>query len=379
MKALAKIPPRRKEEILGLLLLTCGILIFLSLVSHSTEDDFNLTGELGFSLFEIIPNNWIGLVGAGLSYLLYYLVGFLAFFIPVYAVISGVGYLFRWKLPQLRKKVWYTFLILSALMIILSIQFVQHGGHIDFVTTPGGAISIGLASFVLRLFGTVGTALIFGALMVFFFFMLIEWRPSWWDKKVAAIPANVRRTISGWFGASKKTKTKTRAKTKSKTPSKPFSFKRLLEPFKSAYNSMASVFTRTKQVENEIEEEDIEEPDQNKFTDLFEKISDDRSIRAEVKSSEETDPDTEKLLVKMTRKAEDGFSMPDYEILDENPQPDQAISNAEMNQVADQLRETLETFNIKIVDNTIEKYPGGIQTVNLLSFNLLCFSLYLLI
>ncbi len=362
MKALAKIPPRRKEEILGLLLLTCGILVFFSLVSHSTEDDFRITGEFGFSLFEIIPNNWVGLVGAGLSYLLYYTIGFLAFFIPVYAVISGVKYLFRWKLPQLRKKVWYTFLIISALVVILSIQYVHRGGHIDFISTPGGALAIGLASFVLRLFGTVGTIFIFGALMLFFFFMLIEWRPSWWDKKITAIPANVRTTIMGWFGVGSKAKTSARSK---KTTATKFRFSRLLEPFRSAYSSIVSLFTRTKSVENEVEEEEIDDSsqdDQGKFTDLFEKISEDRGIRSEVKPADENDPDTEKLLVKMTRRAEDGFALPDFEMLDDNPQPDQAISNAEMNLVADQLRETLETFNIKIVDNRIEKYPGPIIT-----------------
>ena len=104
MKALSKLSPRRKEEILGLLMISIGVIIFFALISHSSEDDFNIFNNGGFAVFEATPVNWIGLVGAALAYLLIYLLGILAYYLPLYAMISGVKYLFRWKLTWLRNK-----------------------------------------------------------------------------------------------------------------------------------------------------------------------------------------------------------------------------------------------------------------------------------
>lgn len=370
MKALSNLSPRRKEEFLGMLMLAVGILIFFALVSHTANDDFHLGENTGFAMFELVPDNWIGLMGAVVSYLLYYLLGLLAFFLPVYAVLSGVRNLFRWKLPWLRKKVLYSFMIISALILILSFKYVQVGGNIDFMATPGGAMSVGIASFIIRFFGKVGAFLLFATAIVILFFFLIEWRPSWWDKNITTLPSRVRQRIFAFFGIGTVGKKKKAAKTAAKENKPAFTFRRIVTPVRSFFSGVIGRFKHSDIDDKmtEVEEEPAEDENENsgKLMDLFEKLHDTQEEGAgnpsiEKVPSEETS-DKEKLVLKMTRKAEDGYQAPELTILDDNPQPDQAITNAELSMVASQLLDTLKTFHIEVVDDKIEKFPGPVIT-----------------
>jgi S-DNA-T family DNA segregation ATPase FtsK/SpoIIIE len=371
MKALSNLSPRRKEEFLGLLMLAAGILVFFALVSHTTNDDFNLGEKSGLAVFDVAPDNWIGLVGAAVSYLLYYLLGVLAFFLPVYALLSGVRYLFRWKLPWLRKKILYTFMISSALVLILSSRYVDAGGNIDFMSTPGGAMSVGIASFIIRFFGKVGAFLLFFTSIIILFFFLIEWRPSWWDKNITTLPSRVRQRLFAFFGIGATVKKTKSRKTPARTEKTGINFSRIIAPVGSFFKGLIGSFKRTR-VERKMEEieEELSEDDNQKsgkLLDLFEKLNAERAETETETSIEkvgdnEENSEKEKLVLKMTRKAEDGYQAPELTILDDNPQPDQAITNAELNMVAAQLLDTLKTFHIEVVDDKIEKFPGPVIT-----------------
>ena len=346
-------------------MLTVGALLFLSLITHSAQDDMHLGGGLSFAIFEFTSDNWIGLIGAALSYSLYYILGLLAFFVPIYAVISGVRYLFKWKLPKLRKKFWYSLLIIASLFLILSIKYVHSNTSIDFVSTPGGALIIGLASFITRFFGKVGAFLIFFASILVLSSLLIEWRPVWWNKKVASLPANIQQKILSLFGIKSKTgKKNSRSKAKS---SHSFQFKSLFSPISSAYHKIADIFTGSRVEDDVDEDDDIDLPeedpkDNGRIVDLFEKLSSDSPVQdAPVERTQEV-IDKEKLAIRMTRNPEDGYDMPDINLLDDNPQLEKAISAGELKQVSNQLLETLKTFNIEVVNDNIESYPGPIIT-----------------
>ncbi|MBD3218473.1 MAG: DNA translocase FtsK [candidate division Zixibacteria bacterium] len=362
MKALANLSPRRKDEFLGLLMLTLGALIFCALISHSQHDDIRLSENMGFDVFEIIPDNWVGLIGAVLSHLLYYLLGMLAFFLPVFAVITGVKHLFRWKLPRLRKKLFYTFLISSALALLLSVKYVHEGGHIEFVSTPGGALAIGISSFVIRFFGQVGSLILFAGAILILLFMLVEWRPSWWDKKIATIPSRVRNYILSVFGIGEKAKKAKSGKQKG------IGLSRFFQSISAGVKNFLGRFKRTrvegkmKEIDEELENKDTDKDDSGKFTDLFEQLSEEKSSKAKVEKVQEDSKEKEKLSIKMTRKSEDGYQAPGFEILDENPQPDKAITNSELKMVGSQLLDTLKTFHIEVVDDNIESYPGPVIT-----------------
>jgi len=251
MKAFSKLSTRKKEELLGFLILTAGALLFLSLITHTIEDDYRLGGGISFAIFEFTSDNWIGLVGAAISFALYYLLGLLAFIVPAYAVIMGVRYLFRWNLPRFRKKVLYVFLILSALVLLFSIKYVQYNGEVDYINTPGGAICIGLTSFVIKFFGKVGAFLLFLSTILVLTSLLVEWRPRWWDTKIAKLPDRIWTRFLSIFGIAQiKSKTKTaKARTKSKSKSKSkFSIQSLFNPLISLYSNVKDLSEKKQQM-----------------------------------------------------------------------------------------------------------------------------------
>jgi DNA segregation ATPase FtsK/SpoIIIE, S-DNA-T family len=368
MKALSNLSPRRKEETMGFLMLTLSVLLFFSLVSHSMQDDVEIGNNFNLKIFEVAAENWVGLIGAVISYLLYYLLGLLSYFLPIYALLLGVRFLLRWKLPWLRKKIHYAALICSSLFLILSVNYISGGGYIDFITTPGGAISIGIASFIIKLFGKLGALILFFSATVLTVFLLIEWRPRGWNKKIATVPARVKTWILSLFGITNASKKAKRSKATSKKQNH-FNPRIILTPFKSIAANIGKLFKRDKSEvdENEeINEIPSTEMDNNKFTDLFDSLNKIDGNENTVESSSENvvsdKSDAEKMVLKLTRKAEDGYCFPELTILDDNPQPEQAISSGELNQVAQQLLETLKTFSIHIVDEKIEKYPGPVIT-----------------
>jgi S-DNA-T family DNA segregation ATPase FtsK/SpoIIIE len=105
-----------------------------------------------------------------------------------------------------------------------------------------------------------------------------------------------------------------------------------------------------------------------KITDLFEKLHDEDNTEKAVSSSNDDyldDEDAEareKMVMKMSRKPEDGYNYPNLSILKDNPQIEDSVTKAELNQVSDQLLETLKTFKVGVVDDRITYYPGPIVT-----------------
>jgi S-DNA-T family DNA segregation ATPase FtsK/SpoIIIE len=362
MKAFANLNPRRKEELAGLLVLTLGCMVFFALATHSAADDSRLGQSLDFSIFEVAPDNWIGLVGAGLSYLLLYLLGLLAFFIPVYALLIGVRYLFRWHLPVFRKKVFYSLMICISLALILSVKYVQGQGKIDFITTPGGAATVTLTGVFLRLFGQAGSLILFVTAIIFLFFLLIDWRPRWWEKNIATVPGKIKAWMLGLFGIGTGGRTKKTSRTQAKT-GKGFRLKALTKALIRFFGIIKGWFYRV-EVDPEIEAETPQRgiSSEKSIRDLFENLETDEESEASIAESTEEGQEREKFVLRLTRKPEDGYKTPEIAFLDENPQPGQAVSNSELNQVAEQLRETLSTFHIEIADEKIEKYPGPIIT-----------------
>lgn len=80
---------RRLNELIGLMVLTAAILLFLSLISYRpTDPSFNTVG--GFGAGARPAHNWIGLIGAWVSDLLLQIEGITAFCVPL--LIGGLGW-----------------------------------------------------------------------------------------------------------------------------------------------------------------------------------------------------------------------------------------------------------------------------------------------
>ena len=79
-------------QLTGIVLVTIGLLLFLSVVSFVPEDPilFADGSHLGIHDGQIIPKNLIGIVGASLASLLFWIVGGAAYLVPFFFLIGGV-------------------------------------------------------------------------------------------------------------------------------------------------------------------------------------------------------------------------------------------------------------------------------------------------
>ena len=104
------IKEKLKHEIIGILLIAVGVFLFLSLVSYHRMDPsfFSYTSS---KVKEI--HNWMGIVGAYLSGLLFQGFGFPSFLISFVLVVFAFSFIFRWEWKYLSLKLagWAVILI----------------------------------------------------------------------------------------------------------------------------------------------------------------------------------------------------------------------------------------------------------------------------
>ena len=78
-------------QLTGIVLVTLGLLLFLSVVSFVPEDPILFSdGNLTIQKDQTIPKNLIGIVGASLASLLFWIVGGAAYLVPFFFLIGGV-------------------------------------------------------------------------------------------------------------------------------------------------------------------------------------------------------------------------------------------------------------------------------------------------
>src|SRR4030042_6213548 len=89
------------NEIVGILLVALGIFLFLSLVSYSQMDPsfFSYASPKVKGI-----HNWMGIVGAYISSLLFQGFGFPSFLIPFVIGIFAFNFIFRWEWKYLPLK-----------------------------------------------------------------------------------------------------------------------------------------------------------------------------------------------------------------------------------------------------------------------------------
>jgi len=100
-------------EIVGILLVSAGVFIFLSLLSYSPIDPsfFSYTSP---RVKEV--HNWMGIVGSYVSSLLFQGFGFPSFLISFLLIVFAFCFIFRWELKYLSVKVagWVLILLTTS-------------------------------------------------------------------------------------------------------------------------------------------------------------------------------------------------------------------------------------------------------------------------
>jgi S-DNA-T family DNA segregation ATPase FtsK/SpoIIIE len=335
---LSKISVETKREMVGVLLVAFSFLTFISLVTYSPTDLTRLSELQTWGGFweglTLAVHNQGGLLGALLSSVLYYLLGYCVLVLPILGMMLGIRQIFEFKFDQIQKRLIYAFWGFFVLGSILSISSIhQEEGYFLYDPTLSGYFGHLLAEILYKLTGLTGAYVLTITILI----MLI----------LAVTPLRL--------ASLKKLKN---------IPSIATLFQRIKE-----WPWMKKLFQRRK-------EEILIHPrtlKPERLTERLRKLERENSPQAESLSGEEDFATTttvaeevqaklsNKTKLQYTKREEDGYEYPALSLLDDPPQDKPRITIEELNQTSRALRETLATFGIGI-EGEIEKFPGPIIT-----------------
>jgi S-DNA-T family DNA segregation ATPase FtsK/SpoIIIE len=323
----------RGKQIFGVGLVIVALFVLVALVSHDHIDDARIGGQVDGALnpWEINFANQAGMLGAYLSFLLYFVVGWLAFFIPLGLVSVSLGLFSKAVVEKVRMRVILLFIVALCATMMIDIQFAV-GGSIDPESGAiGGYVGRLLTVLTLKLMGTTGSYLMLGGLVFILLLLytvitpfllghLIKQGSAPW-KKLYQAPIQWLKNIFSFkwaFRSSKKNELK---------------------------DDDEHIVRKPEPKRQEIEAEDAEP------LDLFEEQSERQSKRRA----------TVKKLPEPVQVTSFKYTYPSLDLLESNPESGLAVSPDELATTSKMLKDTLETFGVNI-DGPIERYPGPIIT-----------------
>ncbi len=153
---------RLKREVVGILLIAVALFLFLSLLSYHPADPsfftytIKRTKEIG---------NWMGIVGAYGSALLFQGFGFPAFLIPFILGLIAIGYILRWewRYPLIKLAGWAILLVVTSSLFSLWMKPLRIPPQ-DFLV--GGILGEVLSRSLSRYLNLPGATLLLGAVWV---------------------------------------------------------------------------------------------------------------------------------------------------------------------------------------------------------------------
>jgi S-DNA-T family DNA segregation ATPase FtsK/SpoIIIE len=336
MKILSFLSDERKKEILGVLSIALALFIFISLLTYDRQSDLKLLQEKAafenfFGSFSQQVKNLCGPVGALVSYLLFYALGYSSFFVSIFLILLGVRSFPKVSLSTFFKKTFFAFVFVIVSGILLSLSVSKSGESVDFSNvTLGGWLSSISGKFCLKLFGTAGSYTLLIAFLIILIAIITPLKPS--DFVFLS-----KRMVERIFTKGSKWRELRRIEKQRKRREKELSAGSIGR--EKEKHPLISPATEEPAISKEIEEFPQAAP----------------SIRQDFKT-------TLKLVRGKEGSLEEDYKYPSLEILDEAPYLRPSVSNEELNQTAKILKETLATFGVEIEGDRIEKYPGPIIT-----------------
>jgi len=139
-----------QEEILGILWITLAIVVFLSLLSFNSYDTVLYTDHPNK-----IPHNLIGVAGAYLAGVLFFLFGFASYLSVVMLLMAGIRLLFRRKAFAWYSRIFGTMLLFMSTSSLLYLVFPNKPNEKN-----GGLLGFLIAGFLVNYFGALGAFII---------------------------------------------------------------------------------------------------------------------------------------------------------------------------------------------------------------------------
>jgi DNA segregation ATPase FtsK/SpoIIIE, S-DNA-T family len=353
--------PGHRQELTGFLLIVLAVIVLISLATYDRRDvalfyEEPTISSLGgtdsltapqlsngqvkaLSFNEILhlrAENSAGIVGAVISHLLLWSIGWSAYVLVLVVVVVGWKLLFKYENSHLRNALLrvYAFVFLLGTLIFL-FQLDDPLINSTLVESLSGKAGLTVAGLVRTLLAVTGGFALLGAALILVFFTIVPYRPKQARATIDRIIAFFRRSSVG-----------AAAYTRSQ--------------YKSWRESLSAVFGKqdidaegSESVDNELTRLPATEPEQVKKIeqlplDLDETIEGPRKL--ELKAA------------KPVRRSREPFGQPPLSLLHEPMHEETSASDSELDEIAKALRDTLNTFGIEIIANSIEKYPGPVIT-----------------
>ncbi len=333
----------RKKSALGVLLLLLAALLLISLVTHDGVDDLRITGEIDRHLnpFELAFRNQGGMMGAYLAYVTTTLVGWLAYFLPLGFIFIALRLLSSRLVGRLELNSFLLFIMSLLGSMIYNIHLLTVRSLTLPDSTIGGYFGLKLTVLCVRLVGPLGSYVLLGGVVLILLVLYTSITPLFAVRLSLPGSALVRRVYRASRGP----------------VTAALSFEWAL-----ALLSRKRGETDEPDDVGEIEESELHGvetvPDQQ-APDVVREPADGvetPTANKEGRRRATVVRKTEKLQMKSVE-----YTYPSLDLLRENPQPGASVNSDELDFTARMLKETLETFGVRI-DGNIDRFPGPIIT-----------------
>jgi S-DNA-T family DNA segregation ATPase FtsK/SpoIIIE len=326
----------KERKLLGILLVLLAALLFASLATHSDGDDQKILTQS--NPFRTEFHNQVGTAGAYSSYLLFFFLGWLSYFVPVLLTIAGIRYFpGQWQ-SKVNPALWFGFSTAVMATTIVNVYLIKEsGGAIDYTSTHGGFLFYYLTIYLIKIAGATGSVLLMGAGII------------------------VGLVILGYSYASLKAHIKLPA------------FLNPIGLIKAIWSAVAYLsgwlfrqFRIRKKKKKRTKEPGIEEAteeSEDEETLAIEEISGKGTGgRASVETEKQgrTKVTLKKVPARIGLQTDD-YKFPGLDLLADNDEGGITVNPEELAATARALKDTLETFGVTI-DGQIDKYPGPVIT-----------------
>jgi len=329
----------RKRKLLGILLILFSILILVSLVTHTGWDDRRI--RLDDNPFSISFRNQVGIVGAYTSYVLFFFFGWLSIFLPFLLVLPGLLYLnVEWR-SKISPALWFA-LTAGVLITMIADVFILETlrGGPGFAGAYGGYILYHLTLLIVRIIGETGSVILLGV-GVIISMVLLGYRYPILRKHIGgAIKIDWER-----FGFFLK-------RVLGKIP------KLIKNIFYTEKRTEVDYDTDNRSFQDELDAIDVDlppDPDENKIDNKPKP-----NKKPSAKKQKQKILTIKKTVAPVGRETKD-YIFPGLDLLEESKDEGPAVNPEELAFTARALKDTLETFGVKI-NGAIEKYPGPVIT-----------------
>lgn len=339
----------KKRKILGIGLVLLAVLILVSLVSHTGWDDERIVSR--DNPFDIDYKNQVGIVGAISSYVMFFFIGWLSIFLPLFIMYWGFVFLrFEWR-RFLLPGVLFSVSVSTFVTMMTNVYMVHHAElEMTYTDANGGYAFYYVTLFLMKILGAAGSFIVLGAGVIVWLVILGYKYPF---LRFRLPSARKSKSASGGFLAAK------------------------WAAIKNWATGLLSIEGSKEDLDEDEDEDEVGDEDPGytnigaaprprqtekreaivEEDDLIEKLENEKSPR---------DSRRQKITIKKKPAATIGLETTDYkfpglDLLTDDPEPGLSVSREELDTSANALKETLETFGVSI-QGDIDKYPGPVIT-----------------